>query len=675
MKRLFLLFTALAMMLSSSVSSAAPSEDSGYYEAFIEVNSDLKDYMLEAAGAVITAKYDGFYTVQIRNDVSIQTIKAIQGVEHVSRALTLLTCSDSVRYFSRVDNVHTGATLPQAYNGQGVIVGVIDCGFDFNHINLCDENGNTRVKAVYMPLDKTGSQPVVNYRLLPGSCYETPTQIMSLTTDDRNTTHGTQTAGIAAGAYRDNGWYGIAPGADLVLCGMPEGELTDVRVANCLSYINDYAKRKGKPCVVNISLGSNVGAHDGSSYLCRVFKQMSGNGRIFVVSAGNDGNDPVCVHRRIENKNDTVVALLSGYGGGPEYSGYVNAWSNKDKPFNTRFIVANRYTGAILYRSRPLGATQSGVYDMFTSNDDADLAEYCVGSVSVQGVIEGNGRPSSLCELNMRALSSRYVLGLQYFSPMTTDLVIWTSQYANFKNYGYSWAEAGSPHGSISDLATCDSVISVGSYNSRQTVPLRDGTIYFRHFSTPTEISYYSSFGPDENGINRPDVCAPGSVVISSANRFDTEAPNLAFWQTPAFVDGVEYPYCPDLGTSMSAPVVTGAIALWLQANPNLSTANVREVLKYSSYKDSPVIHGDRQRWGFGKLDIYAGMRYVLSTDELKGDVDHDGEISINDMNIVISIILGGNFDDATMRRADVNHDGEISVGDVNSILDLILHS
>ena len=248
MKRLFLLFTALAMMLSSSVSSAAPSEDSGYYEAFVEVNSDLKDYLLEAAGAVITAKYDGFYTVQIRNDVSIQTIKAIQGVEHVSRALTLLTCSDSVRYFSRVDNVHTGATLPQAYTGQGVIVGVIDCGFDFNHINLCDENGNTRVKAVYMPLDKTGSQPVVNYRLLPGSCYETPTQIMSLTTDDRNTTHGTQTAGIAAGAYRDNGWYGIAPGADLVLCGMPEGELTDVRVANCLSYINDYAKRKGKPC-------------------------------------------------------------------------------------------------------------------------------------------------------------------------------------------------------------------------------------------------------------------------------------------------------------------------------------------------------------------------------------------------------------------------------------------
>lgn len=664
------------MMLSSSVSTAAATtDDLGYYDAFIEVNSELKDYLLEAAGVVIVAKFDGFYSVQVRNDVTIQTLKAIPGVEYVAPALTLLTCSDSVRYFSRVDNVHEGVNFDQSYTGRGVIVGVIDCGFDFNHINLCDNFGNTRVKAVYLPLETSGTHPVVNHRLLPGCCYEAPSDIKLLTTDDSNTTHGTQTAGIAAGSYRENGWYGIAPEADLVVCGMPENQLTDVRVANCISYINDYAKRAGKPCVINISLGSNVGAHDGSSYLCRVFQQLSGPGRVFVVSAGNDGNDPVCVHSSIESKMDTVVTLLNGYGGGQSYSGYVNAWSNKDKPFNTRFIVANKRTGSIIYRSRALGATLSGVYDVFTTDDDDDLAEYCIGSVKVQGVIESNGRPSSLCELNMMTRSSNYVLGFQYYTPLTTDLVIWTSQYANFKDYGFSWAEKGSPNCSINDLATCDSVISVGSYNSRQTVPLRDGTIYFRHSSTPTEISYFSSYGPDENGINRPDVCAPGSVVISSANRYDTEAPNLSFWQTSAVVNGIEYPYCPDLGTSMSAPVVTGAIALWMQAKPNLSTADVRNVIKNSSYVDSQVIYGDYQRWGYGKLDINAGMRYILSSDELKGDVNHDGEITISDINIVISIILGVNFDDATMRRADVNHDGEIGISDINTIVDLILHS
>lgn len=673
MKRLFLLLTACVLMMGGA---KAQNTASSYYEAFIEVNtSTLKDYLLEAVGVVITAKYDGFYTVKIPEGVSPQTIKDIEGVEHVSKALTLVTCSDSVRYFSNVDDVHAGYHLDMPYTGKNVIVGVIDCGFDFNHINLCDANGAPRVKAVYMPLDDTGSHPVVNHRQLPGSCYETPTQIIALTTDDPNTTHGTQTAGIAAGGYRGNDWYGVAPEADLVLCGMPEGELTDVRVANCISYINDYATRKGKPCVINLSLGSNVGPHDGTSYLNRVFKQYSGPGRVFVVSAGNDGEDDVCVHASIKSREDTITTLMSGYSGGTQYSGYVNAWSLKDKPFNTRLILFNRQTGEVLYRSRALGATSTNVSAIFSSDNDSILAEYCVGSVELQGTIEGNGRPSSLCKLNMRSRSAYYVLGLQFYTPSATDLTIWTSQYAYFRTYGYStWATEGSPRGSISDLATCDSVISVGSYNSRQTVPLRDGTIYFRHSSTPTEISYYSAYGPDESGINRPDVCAPGSVVIASANRYDTEAPNMKYWQPSAFVGGVEYPYCPDLGTSMSAPVVTGAVALWMQANPNLSTADVREVLKNTSYADAQVMLGDPTRWGYGKLDVYEGMRYVLHIESKNGDVNDDGEITIADINLVISIILGSKVDDDTRRRADVNNDGEISISDINAIIEFIMH-
>ena len=139
------------------------------------------------------------------------------------------------------------------------------------------------------------------------------------------------------------------------------------------------------------------------------------------------------------------------------------------------------------------------------------------------------------------------------------------------------------------------------------------------------------------------------------------------------FVDGVEYPYCPDLGTSMSAPVVTGAIALWMQANPNLSTADVREVLKNTSYKDGQVVTGDRTRWGYGKLDVNAGMRYVLHIEDKNGDVNLDGEVNVNDINLVIDIILGGRYDDATCRRADVNNDGEIGVSDLNMIIDIIM--
>ena len=202
---------------------------------------------------------------------------------------------------------------------------------------------------------------------------------------------------------------------------------------------------------------------------------------------------------------------------------------------------------------------------------------------------------------------------------------------------------------------------------------MRNGQPYTRPDSYPSQISYYSSYGPDETGISRPDVCAPGSVVISSANRYYANPPNLEYWQPSVYFDGVEYPYCPDLGTSMSAPVVAGAVALWLQADPTLSTADVRDVLWHSSYRDSQVIRGNPERWGSGKLDIEAGMRYVLGIEFKAGDVDGDGEVTISDINVVIGIILGGSVADDVRKRADVNVDGEINVSDINMIIDIIL--
>ena len=673
MKKVFFAVMACAMMMCGNLVATAQITGNDYYEAFITVNDDFKDYLLEAAGVQITAKYDGFYTVRIQKGVQPVSLTSIQGVVHVSPAIPLQTCSDSARYYSHVLNVHEGIGFDMPYTGKGVIVGLIDCGFDFNHINLCDADGNTRVKAVYMPLDTNGVQPVVRNRRLPGSCYETPEEIVNLTTDDPSTHHGTQTAGIAAGGYRENGWYGMAPEADIVACGIPEAEINDVRVANCISYINDYATRVGKPCVINISLGSNVGAHDGTSYLNRVCEQMSGPGRVFVVSAGNDGDNDVCLHSSIKSKNDTVTTLLSGYGGGTSRTGFLNAWGEQGKPFNTRLIVVDSRTGERLYTSPALGATSDMLETEISSENDTVLAQYYYGKVNIKGLIEYNNRPTAVCEMNMHARSSYYVMGFQYYSPFATDLTVWTSQLAYIRNYGFDWAETGTAAGSINDLATNDSVISVGSYNSRETAPLRDGSTYFRPRSKPVEISYYSAYGPDENGISRPDVCAPGSMVLASANRFDTNAHNLALWQPSAFVDGVEYPYCPDLGTSMSAPVVAGAIALWMEADPELSVADVRDILQHSSYKDKYINSANKARWGSGKLDASAGMRYILHIEPKTGDVNQDGEVNITDVNIVIDIILGGNVSDEFLYNADTNYDGEVNISDINLILDVIL--
>lgn len=663
----------LVAWLMATALPAVAQDSNGYYDAFIEVNDQVNLTQLREAGMVITARYDGFITARVPQEMRPSAIKAYDGIEYATPAINLVTYSDSARYYSRVDAVHLGERLDKPYTGEGVIVGVIDCGFDFNHINLCDESGEPRVKAVYLPFNNTGRQNLINMIALPGSSFETPDRIKALTTDDPLTTHGTQTAGIAAGSYRGNNWHGVAPGADIVLCGMPEGDLSDVRVAHCISYIDDYARRVNKPYVVNISLGSNAGPHDGTSFLTRVFEQYSGPGKVFVVAAGNDGDSRVCIHRSIASKQDTVVTLLSGYSNGSKRSGYLFAQSKQGKAFNTRMIVVDTQTGSIVYRSRAVGATASGVETRFDSESDTLLARYYTGNVVIKGSIEANSNPTALCSINMRSVSNNYVMGFQFYSPSTADLAIWTSQYAYFNSYGYSWAENGSSVGSISDLATTDSVISVGSYNSKQYVTLRDGTLYYRMNSKPLRLSYYSSYGPDENGNTRPDVCAPGSVVVASANRYDTDAPNLAYWQPSVFVDGVEYPYCPDLGTSMSAPVVTGAVALWLQANPNLSTDDVRNVLKNTSYRDGYVTGPNSERWGYGKLDVNAGIRFILNIVDKNGDVNGDSEINISDINALIDIIMGGRADEITIKRADVNDDSEVNVSDVNSLIDIIL--
>jgi len=127
----------------------------------------------------------------------------------------------------------------------------------------------------------------------------------------------------------------------------------------------------------------------------------------------------------------------------------------------------------------------------------------------------------------------------------------------------------------------------------------------------------------------------------------------------------------------MSAPVVTGAIALWMQANPELSTDDVRRILEHSSYKDGYVNSSNATRWGYGKLDVNAGMRYVLHIEdpvEKNGDVNGDDEVNISDINTLINIILGGSASEPTMSRADVNDDGEVNISDINTLIDKILN-
>ena len=114
--------------------------------------------------------------------------------------------------------------------------------------------------------------------------------------------------------------------------------------------------------------------------------------------------------------------------------------------------------------------------------------------------------------------------------------------------------------------------------------------------------------------VQKPDISAPGEDIISSFSSFSSS--NILPVATTQF-QGKEYEFIRRSGTSMSAPMVTGAVALILEADPGLSPAQVKELLITSAREDELTgmlpPEGDL-RWGHGKLDVYSAIQELLTT-------------------------------------------------------------
>jgi serine protease AprX len=128
-------------------------------------------------------------------------------------------------------------------------------------------------------------------------------------------------------------------------------------------------------------------------------------------------------------------------------------------------------------------------------------------------------------------------------------------------------------HGGVTAPGNAPWVLTVGASSHMGTVDRSDDT-----------MAAYSSRGPTaiDQGA-KPDVVAPGVGIESLSD------PDSAFYSTRAryLLPGtVPRPYLPYLslsGTSMAAPVVSGTVALMLQANPSLTPNAVKAILQYTA--------------------------------------------------------------------------------------------
>ncbi len=159
-------------------------------------------------------------------------------------------------------------------------------------------------------------------------------------------------------------------------------------------------------------------------------------------------------------------------------------------------------------------------------------------------------------------------------------------------------------------------VICVGALSYRNSYVDIDGKNNNRDWGTNGEKAPYSSVGPTFDDRTKPDVMANGSNVISAGSSYYFEEHNrpiaMYLYTSMLEYDGRQYPWRVETGTSMSTPAVAGTIALWLQAKPDLTPDDVREVLAETCRPIDDSSPRPNNLWGYGEIDAYRGLLYIL---------------------------------------------------------------
>lgn len=669
-----------------------------YISAFVRIAGDDDINSLKQMGVIIEEVFaNGLLTALLPVD-QIHSIAALPGVKRIEVAAVMQEATDQARHATRVDDVISfsaaaqAVNLPKGYDGSGVILGVIDRGIDFNHIAFKDKDGNPRIKRAYVYNGKS-----INYY-----------GVGDLPDDGvRNTDHGSHTSAIAGGSSvivngndvtvtenHDSATYGgMAPGAELYLCGL--NGMTATRIANSFKKICNYGDSVGKPVVVSNSYGDFVYNRDGGGAQGEIVAQLFGEEHpnricLFATSnnAGHSEGKPGGVYVSGSSSIDaplgtivcsTQLALDNGwqyYRG--EYIADAFTRAADATGIGVNFYVLDATTGDMVdsctYTSQG-GNTSVNLGNYFTGYSGGNMIASAANVNIYFDYMTANNKRQVLLYTPSGLSSPTYTLALEVY-PIggSSDIIdMWScGNYTYFDSHlstdGHIWT-TGSDDMSVMANACYPQVISVGAYVTRT----REGS------NEVGDISNFSSYAVEGNGplgAIHPWIAAPGENIISAFNHFITHSD-----MSDVIVNNPTSPYGLMSGTSMATPMAAGIVALWMQAatecGKQLSLSEVKTIMKETAIKDSWVTDGpNATHFGNGKIDALAGIEYILreygSDQHIPGDVNHDGEISITDLTLLVDHMLGMDADICPI-CGDINSDGIFNIADVTGLIDMLL--
>lgn len=519
--------------------------------------------------------------------------------------------------------VYSGQDLPQAYTGKGVVVGIQDIGFDLTHPTFYSTNmKDYRIKALWDQLSKD----TIGSTLPVGCDYRDASNLLQIghSLDGFTQTHGTHTAGIAAGSGLEGNnivspYRGIAYDADIVLVANATGNNIDLidkkdyykytyaTDALGFKYIFDYADSQGKPCVINFSEGGHQDFHGYDQLYYEMLDKMTGPGHIIIASAGNDADWINYVHKPKGIPN--IESLLWGN----RESAYFT--TKTDKPFVFRMkVAANTSTAQIV---------EIPMEQVLACKDSLLIDSIKIGNQMYKWRILAY--PSSYNSTDVIydiRLESNPNLG--YDIPVSIELASSEATIDLYRIRGFlpprdqnPMLKMGDNSYSINSPSSAPSVISVGATAYRRGFLNYLGEWKEYDKGTDGRRTSFSSVGPTIDGRIKPDVMAPGQNIISAYSSYFIMNPKNAGAPLASDVrhfqyNGRTYAWNANGGTSMSSPVVAGAIALWLQAYPRLTPQDCLEVFRKTCTQYDTSLSYPNNWYGYGEINIYAGLKEVL---------------------------------------------------------------
>ena len=576
--------------------------------ALIKVDGDLvEDYCISHQGNIHIVRMPLSKIAELSTDSRVIRIES----EPSNTSLT----NDSVRSVTKTNMVHEGGgELPQAFDGTGVLVGVQDMSFDYNNPTFLSKKDNRlRIQRVWDMLDGIDPQTYNPKSDFPVGTLLKQEDIIAKdhSTDSHLHFHGTHTAGTAAGSGYDTPYGGMAPEADIYMVSTifnNNAELVPIELREeiesssfqLLGYtkIFNYADSIGKPCVISYSAGDYGDITGYNTLFYEYLSSLLGPGKILVASVGNEGSRGYIMYKTADQ----------------ESVGGVMTRTKLDEPFFLCISSDKPLTFTITDKSKPEAEgsyTFTPEYETETADTIASLDSLCI-----MAYCYADEYNSEKIGYDIGFFEGKKPISAKDYSVTISGAD--AEARIHIQNGKIEGAKLG---GNTFFPGEMEGVIGVGATTWRDSYKDINGTERKSSYGTGGKRASFSGFGPALSGKIKPDVMAPGVNIISAHNRtyqeaHPTEQNNLVAKST---YNGHDYYWRTNGGTSMSTPAVAGIIALWLQAKPDLTPEEVKEVLANTARHNDPSLTYPNNEYGYGEIDAYKGLLYVLNLTNIEG--------------------------------------------------------